>query len=89
MKLKSKLYKTVVMPAMVHESKPLARNGNFFLQKCSYPQKNCSYIQKHTCNELPAVRRVDGVCMCAKEDETRFDGTRSFDMYFERSLSLS
>ena len=40
------------------------------------------------CNELPAVRRVDGVCVCAKEDETRFDGTRSFDMYFERSLSL-
>ena len=30
------------------------------------------------------------VCgVCAKEDETRFDGTRSFDMYFERSLSLS
>ena len=28
------------------------------------------------------------VCVCAKEDETRFDGTRSFDMYFERSLSL-
>ena len=42
----------------------------------------------NNCNELPAVRRVDGVCVCAKEDETRFDCTRSFDMYFERSLSL-
>ena len=36
------------------------------------------------CNELPAVRRVDGVCVCvcAKEDETRFDG-------ISNALSLS
>ena len=41
------------------------------------------------CNELPAVRRVDGVCVVYVRRKTkRFDGTRSFDMYSERSLSL-
>ena len=49
----------------------------------------CRQFIHRYCNELPAVRRVDGVCVCAKEDEKRFDGTRSFDMYFERSLSRS
>ena len=55
------------------------------LRSCT---RDSSVGRAEDCNELPAVRRVDGVCVCAKEDETRFDGTRSFDMYFERSLSL-
>ena len=41
------------------------------------------------CSELPAFRRVDGVCVCENEDKTQFDGTRSFSIYFERSLSRS
>ena len=41
-------------------------------------------------NEREDQRDRWGVCgVCAKEDKTRFDGTRSFDMYSERSLSLS
>ena len=28
------------------------------------------------------------VCVCENEDKTQFDGTGSFSIYFERSLSL-
>ena len=28
-------------------------------------------------------------CVCENEDKTQFDGTRSFSIYFERSLSRS
>ena len=51
-------------------------------------------VSAHSCftvtNSPRFVVSMGCVCgVCAKEDETRFDGTRSFDMYFERSLSRS
>ena len=41
------------------------------------------------CNKLPAFRRVDGVCVCVRMKTRHNDGTRSFSIYFERSLPRS